>query len=357
MPDIPAKSWTKSLRGKTDTRAKLQFSFMAACEVGDLAVMDLLLPLVDVNFQDPLGMTPLMVALDQGHIEMAEIMHNSSKLDVHLKTEDGRTILNFILESDYPFLLQAVLKKMAGTDRTAVKQLLHTELYITCRMDSLAKFCYLLKYVDLNYRDKEGRTILMMAALRGKPKFVRLLLTFKKVEVNCVDSNSMTAMHYALLGPNTLEKLKLFAGRKDTNFNIQSHDMPFLAWVAFSKLKQPKKTEIIRMLLTIPHVELKVAQEDEIYFRNLKDGREKDELMSLIRGKNKIMPILWEKKIMDDFDQIDTIETYYESDVKIVQNLNSGKSRIKFQRNFIKFRKYSKQKLLSIFTFCLLRLV
>ena len=153
------KVWTKSPPIKTDSKAKLQFSFMTACEVGDVFVMDMLLPLVDVNFQDPLGMTPLMVALESGQSQIAGNLLNNAQLNVLLKTEEGKTILDFVLDSDYPFLLPDVLKKMAGKDRPAVKLLLHTELYFTCRIGNLAKFCYLLKFADINYRDKEVRRV------------------------------------------------------------------------------------------------------------------------------------------------------------------------------------------------------
>ena len=109
----------------------------------------------------------------------------------------------------------------------------------------------------------------MLATLRGEPKFVQQILKHKKLQVNCVDMSSMTAIHYALLGQNSLEKLKLLSKRKDTDFNIKCQEVTFIAWVAFSKLKQNTKAEIIKLLLTSPLVELELALEDAQYLLNL----------------------------------------------------------------------------------------
>ncbi|HEY5235714.1 MAG TPA: ankyrin repeat domain-containing protein, partial [Rhabdochlamydiaceae bacterium] len=153
----------------------------------------------NANIQDKIGRTALMLAVMKGYQESASTLLNA-KADVNAKDTDGRTALTYaVLEKNAP-LVQLLLDAGADPfaragyidfghpdepiiglanvmgDRPIIALILRAQLIATIQEDVIRNFSLntienlleipvIARYLTQEYRDKEGRTALMIAAL------------------------------------------------------------------------------------------------------------------------------------------------------------------------------------------------
>lgn len=138
-----------------DTQARL----FQACTSGDLAELRSLLCMgINPNCCDAIGMSPLLTAIYYDHSKLARfLLHHGAELGEVLE-EDG------------------------------------SELHIMVWIQHLPRITRLLRRgAPLDLRDVEGRSVLLLAAMRGNERIIRMLLE-REAPVNLADHDGNTAL-------------------------------------------------------------------------------------------------------------------------------------------------------------------
>jgi ankyrin repeat protein len=182
---------------------------------GHSAVVKLLLDTgkVDVNAEDSNGQTPLLRAAENGHDAVVKLLLDTGNVDVDTRYNSGWILLsrakeemclpesqgsrNHALE-DYQMqlmLLEEQHKKRLLVARQAQDEAVH---------EAIVKLLLQIGKVDVNSRDKSGRTPLSWAAEKGDETLVKLLLESGKVDVDSKNNSGQTPLFWAASGMRLL---------------------------------------------------------------------------------------------------------------------------------------------------------
>jgi len=160
----------------------LHTPFYVACVYGCTEIVKLLLNdnRVDFNKADNTGWTPFHIACGNEHIEIVKLLLNDNRVDVNKAKEDGKT----------PFYIACL------NERTEIVKLLlndervdlnkgdgSTPFLIACYSGKTEVVKYLLesgKEIDINQKDKYGKTGLDYAKQKGNTDLVKLIQSFQK---------------------------------------------------------------------------------------------------------------------------------------------------------------------------------
>ena len=95
-------------------------------------------------------------------------------------------------------------------EKNPVSQSLKDLFFAACQIGNTEKIraCLTLK-MDINYPNKDDQTGLMVCAYYKQNSVLDLLLQQQSLDVNKVDKNGYTAVHYAASNNNTTAVIKL----------------------------------------------------------------------------------------------------------------------------------------------------
>ncbi len=137
-----------------------------------------------LNVQNKEGKTPLMIAAENGKISTVKLLIDAGS-DVNVKDTDGKTTL--------------------------------WQIVFNNNID-MCKLLLSYKYVDVNSKDKNGITPLMVSAINGYKEIAELLIN-RGADINTVDNNGRTALVFsATRGKIDITKLLLDKG---ANINVK----------------------------------------------------------------------------------------------------------------------------------------
>ena len=162
---------------------------------------------INPNVKDNKGMTALMYAANNNHIEIVKTLLNKG-VEVNAKAYDGRTALILVAQTGHTELVQALLDKGAeinAKDKNGNNALM-------CAVDNShtdTVHALLVKGADVNAKSKGDWTALMFAAKNGLMDTVKILLS-KGAEVNARDIHGKTALMAATYfnHPNIVKLLR-----------------------------------------------------------------------------------------------------------------------------------------------------
>lgn len=186
---------------------------------------------VDVNKQNSMGYSPLLLAITSGHIEMIGELLKSPETDLNLVTRDGKCALRFALISS-KFNDFTVAKRLIenGAETNGIHQgdnLL--QFLIKSGAEDAAMF--MCDHVNLNFKNCEGFTSLHLAAKNGYAELVtKILMCGASPNVQSgVEEQQKTALHYAIEAnwQDVVEAIVHFKsitaeGEEKPDFNIKS---------------------------------------------------------------------------------------------------------------------------------------
>lgn len=214
-------------------RSGANVTLTVAAMLGDkIEIQRLLAAGCDVNAKEADdGLTPLMGAAAQGHVDAARLLIEKGA-DVHATDSKGRAALTMAAGSGHADIVELLVDKGADVDgkdkggETALMRaarrghslivhlLLHsgadvntkdnkwgwTALVWAARHEHTDVIELLLgKHADVNARDRYGKTALMHAAFFGRSDVVRLLI-LKGADVNVTTKTGETALTLAMMG-------------------------------------------------------------------------------------------------------------------------------------------------------------
>lgn len=150
-----------------------------------------------VNKKCAIGTTPLMLAVRKRQIEMVELLVRRGS-DVNAAGKDGNTALGDALKTfSYADVAEFLCK--AGADCKA-RFPDGTPVLFNCLRNSDSDLRILVSQgFDLNVQDREGRTLLMLAAFKGYQGLVMRLIT-GGADLSVKDAKGRTVLDYAAAG-------------------------------------------------------------------------------------------------------------------------------------------------------------
>lgn len=205
---------------KCSTRDRLgRTPLHLACMFGHGKIVELLLDTgnVDVNATDSLGHSALHLATAYGQKSALRLLLATDNLDADIEDGEGMTVLTHVLSGQRievtPDASNYIQLQGQETPLAAVScQLQSREITPSEALEIVTMFQESGK-VDLNAKDKAGRTALSVAAFMGYEDIVEYLLNTVKVQIDLDDQKYRTAQFFAALqGKELIVKLLIDAG-------------------------------------------------------------------------------------------------------------------------------------------------
>ena len=170
-------------------------ALMLASSEGHLEIVKLLIEKgADVNVKNEDGKTALTLASRYGHLEVVKYLVENGA-DVNSKENDGDTALYYAKTEE----IKEVLRKAEEKSANSGKDTLNSKQLVNAVLDGNFEKVQLLlkKGVDINSKDEDGDTALMIASSEGHLEIVKLLLLRKGADVNIKNNDGKTALDLA----------------------------------------------------------------------------------------------------------------------------------------------------------------
>ncbi|OHS99867.1 hypothetical protein TRFO_08164 [Tritrichomonas foetus] len=144
---------------------------------------------VDINSKNMFGWTPLYVAVKNRRNEVISTLLKYDGLDINAKNNHGKTALCQVVKWNHIGLCKTFIKNGASVTTTDNEG--WTILHYACAFSSLdtIKFLINLPAVDLNVRDINGMTPILVAASEGRRKIVSYLEGVDAIDKKVLDKN------------------------------------------------------------------------------------------------------------------------------------------------------------------------
>ena len=183
----------KRLKPSLCSEEEVRHAWVGACEAGDLVMVSLLLPVVElgeggVNCTDRLGMTGLMAALETAQLDVVQLLlgHKDINMDFTVKDTQGRTALDFVISSKSAYFIPTILDVLEDDLEIEEFQKVLLLRLETCGLkNKMEHFVKLLDYFDINY--KEG-ALLSTLISQGNTKFIVAVINQFKHDIVIQDS-------------------------------------------------------------------------------------------------------------------------------------------------------------------------
>lgn len=147
-----------------------------AVHLGDIAKVNTLLKSVDANSQDEDGNTPLMVAAQDGNVEVIKLLLKK-KSSLETKNKIGDTALSLAVGGDQPEAAKILIKAGANVDVLVGGESNDTLLIAAAKSSADITNLILKKNKKvLNKQNKDGETALMESIRYGYNDAAKILL-------------------------------------------------------------------------------------------------------------------------------------------------------------------------------------
>jgi len=188
---------------------KVAHAWVAACDAGDMRMVELLLPVVEntalgVNCADGAGVTGLMAALEKARLEVVDMLldHKDINMDFAQSDTRGRNALDLVILSPSDHFMHLILHGLR-TDCIDKNQELEKVLLprllscVSLGKHGLKKFKKMLDHFSVNF--KEG-ALLSFLIIAGEVMFIELLAKYclKKGKEVTITKQNRRSLLYAL---------------------------------------------------------------------------------------------------------------------------------------------------------------
>ena len=242
LPPVDAKAdepFAEASHPEPPTAKAPDISIHQAAEDGHIeSVKQHLAAGTDVNAKDKYGVTPLHRAALVGNKETVELLI-AKGADVNVKDKHGGTPLDSArFNAEIADLLRTHGGKSGAED----------SIYVAAGVENIeAVKQHLADGKDLNAKNKEGATLLHIAATNSRKEIAELLIT-EGADVNAKDKYGVTPLHRAAMGYNKKIPELLIAKGADVNAMILSGSLKGMTPLDYATTFNLNRTEIAELL-------------------------------------------------------------------------------------------------------------
>ena len=168
-----------------------------AAETGNLSVVKFLYHRhADVNVRDGAGQSPLHLSIMNDHLHVAKyLLHNCQAAKSNLD-HSGRPAGDY---AEHPSVTEWMLRDTVNSDGQDAGSGETALTYAVSQNDAESTRYLLSRKVNLDTKNKQGRTALMVACLRGNTEIIGMLLD-GGVDPNASDEKSWNAAMHCIWG-------------------------------------------------------------------------------------------------------------------------------------------------------------
>jgi len=290
---------------KDEKDARGNTALYRASQAGDQNKVKLLIKEydVDVNSQGEYGYTPLHRAAEGGYTKIVKLLLELNGVDVNAKSIDGSSPLHYAVKWGYT----EVVKLLLGTPDIEVNSENNggvTSLLVALKNSRPGKteivdLLLSAPGINVNARDNTGYgrnyTPLHVAAKLGRPEIAKLLLQ-APVEINALDDNGFTPLLTAIAFTNTeIVKMLLKVPEVDVKKGDKFCQTPLELAVGIladnyggTVAAYKREYEIVELLLAMPNIDVNLAMSDGETLLYFAIWKEQTEIVKLLLGKDGI---------------------------------------------------------------------
>jgi len=192
----------------SDVVGRLPLHWAVDCPAPSLPLVMMLLDITaetSLNYRDGYDRTPLMYAAMSGSMAVVKAFLARRDLDHRAMDKTERRAIHLAAQAGHRKILDALLGKprpsreYVGSVR-AVDDFGWTLLHYAVHSESVDAVKHAKKKMppgSINTRDKNGQTLLMLAAADGNLAMTKFLLKDKEIDVTCRNALGCTALHIA----------------------------------------------------------------------------------------------------------------------------------------------------------------
>lgn len=217
------------------------------------------------DVKDWSGATPLFEAADRGHEDVVRLLMTRENVNPNVRGRYGRTPLMVVVLDGYIAIVQLLLAyeivdlnaKDEVSGRSALHHAVPSQLIWRSSWQSqhlqIMKLLLACDNINVNLKDNEDQTPLMMAVESENEEAVRLLLAHRDIQVNERNNAGWTALHLAVRRSNA-EAVQLLLIHGDIQANVRDDD----GWTALHSAAGQGWIEGMRLLLAREDIQVNI---------------------------------------------------------------------------------------------------
>ena len=220
----------------------------------------------------------LSTAAKEGFTDIMKILLNQPGVNINIRDNWRYTPLFHAVERDHPEIVKLLLDKSIVEDENSLKGNInnddfqdgnHTLLTLAAEKGNPDIMRMLLDYpgIDVNFKTYKGLIPLTQAMKYNKPMIVEMLLSREDTRLDIIDDENESALHYSC-SSSYVECVRLFLKDKRCTEIIVNHNVPNRHVYPSAPLlcgAYEGNMEIVKMLLEFPGIDLNVIWEDHGY--------------------------------------------------------------------------------------------
>lgn len=255
-----------------------------AAEYGMISIAKMLLACGDVDVNCGTRNPPLVIAVEEGHYEIINLLLEREDILVNLPNEFGYTALTVACKHEE----EGLVRRLLGRSDVQVNyetDTCKTPLFIAVQWGWETVVEMLLEHpdIDMNRRTLFNITALQHAVLYDHPAIVKMLIEHPKIDVNFRGADGNTALILAASEEEKVGMIDLLLQHSEIDINIENNDGNTALTMAVTKnLMENVKTLLTRADLDLDLLDREgrdiIAQaEHYVEMSEVKEESDKDE--------------------------------------------------------------------------------
>lgn len=150
---------------------------------------------IDINKKNDDDITPLQIAIKKGYVEIFNLLVSSQKPDFSLLYKNNNTLLHVCAKGSGSVQILEYLLKHSGIDLNARNNDGSTPLMLAAAENNYGAFRLLLKSgADITLKDNDDHTLMHYAAYSGNVELLKYVLDNYKLDINARDKDESTPL-------------------------------------------------------------------------------------------------------------------------------------------------------------------
>ncbi|ORX86697.1 ankyrin [Anaeromyces robustus] len=227
-----------------------------ACKNNLNEVIPKLITEKNINMKNKDGYTPLMIAINERNYECIKtLLSNKYNLDINIVDKKGNTplMMTIMKDEDISEFIDLFIEK--GTNKDLINKNQSSALHIACKYNNYKIISKLITEKNINMKNKDGYTPLMIAINNKNYECIKSLLSSKhNLDINIVNNDGNSPLMMALMKyEEDLSRLIDLFIKKGSNKDLVNKNQSSILHIACEN----NLNEVIPKLITEKNINIK----------------------------------------------------------------------------------------------------